>query len=418
MRSFRSVAPLILVFALLAGFLMTPQPALASGALWLCNDGNGTLFKTDTTGTVLASVPGVGCSGAAFDGTFLYISNFPGDITRRTAGGTTVLASGFIPHDAGVCCAEDLAFDTSRGKLWRIDHSNGVSIPSKLRRIDPVSLLEEAVFSLPLAAESFTDLGGIGLAYDPVPDLLYASFCHAGCSSSTTGIVLKIDPNTGTNLGTLFTSNTFATFGLGYDFVTGTLWMGSFDTSLGQVVRHMTLAGAVLSTFPRPPGGGVVDGLEFIDGFAGTPGQKNCHGKSVAALVNQFGGLNQAAAALGYPTVQALQDAIQAFCKGCGPTGIRMCGGTCPNAGDLCVVRPDDGGCECRPATPGCVETDCTCNNGSAINCAYHATCSDPQADPFVLCPQSCAGAGGWTGLGTCGAPSSAVCTGDLNCVP
>jgi hypothetical protein len=102
----------------------------------------------------------------------------------------------------------------------------------------------------------------------------------------------------------------------------------------------------------------------------------------------------------------------------CGPTGIRMCGGTCPDAGDVCVVRPDDAGCECRPATPGCVETDCTCNSGNSINCAYHATCSDPQADPSVLCPQSCAGAGGWTGQGTCGAPSSALCTGDPNCVP
>jgi hypothetical protein len=152
--------------------------------------------------------------------------------------------------------------------------------------------------------------------------------------------------------------------------------------------------------------------------FAGTPGQRNCHGKSVSALSNQFEDLDAAALALGYPSVSALQNAIRACCEACGPTGIRMCGGTCPNAGDVCVVRPDDGGCECRPATPGCVETDCTCNNGSAINCAYHATCADPQADPAVLCPQSCAGAGGWTGQGTCGAPSSAVCTGDLNCVP
>jgi hypothetical protein len=50
--------------------------------------------------------------------------------------------------------------------------------------------------------------------------------------------------------------------------------------------------------------------------FAGTPGNSNCQGQSVSALAEQFGGLDAAAAALGFPSVQALQHAIQAFCKG------------------------------------------------------------------------------------------------------
>ena len=50
--------------------------------------------------------------------------------------------------------------------------------------------------------------------------------------------------------------------------------------------------------------------------FAGTPGKSNCHGKSVSALAQQYGGLNNAAAALGYPSVQALQDAIMTYCEG------------------------------------------------------------------------------------------------------
>jgi hypothetical protein len=49
--------------------------------------------------------------------------------------------------------------------------------------------------------------------------------------------------------------------------------------------------------------------------FAGTPGKENCHGHSVSALARQFGGLNNAAAALGFPSVQALQDAIKTFCR-------------------------------------------------------------------------------------------------------
>jgi hypothetical protein len=49
--------------------------------------------------------------------------------------------------------------------------------------------------------------------------------------------------------------------------------------------------------------------------FAGIPGEANCHGKSVSALAHQFGGLNSAAQDLGFPSVQALQDAIRAFCE-------------------------------------------------------------------------------------------------------
>ena len=50
--------------------------------------------------------------------------------------------------------------------------------------------------------------------------------------------------------------------------------------------------------------------------FAGTPGAPNCRGQSVSALARQFGGLDAAASALGFPSVQALQDAIRAFCEG------------------------------------------------------------------------------------------------------
>jgi hypothetical protein len=50
--------------------------------------------------------------------------------------------------------------------------------------------------------------------------------------------------------------------------------------------------------------------------FAGTPGKPNCFGQSVSALARQYGGLNNAAAALGYPSVQALQKAILEYCEG------------------------------------------------------------------------------------------------------
>ena len=48
--------------------------------------------------------------------------------------------------------------------------------------------------------------------------------------------------------------------------------------------------------------------------FAGTPGKANCYGQCVSALTKQYGGLNNAAAALGFDSVNALQGAIQEFC--------------------------------------------------------------------------------------------------------
>ena len=48
---------------------------------------------------------------------------------------------------------------------------------------------------------------------------------------------------------------------------------------------------------------------------AGVPGEPNCHGKSMSALAHQFGSVDAAAAALGFGSVNELQDAFQAFCE-------------------------------------------------------------------------------------------------------
>ena len=50
--------------------------------------------------------------------------------------------------------------------------------------------------------------------------------------------------------------------------------------------------------------------------FAGIPGTPNCYGQSVAALARQYGGLNAAAAVLGYSSVTELQNAIMEYCGG------------------------------------------------------------------------------------------------------
>ena len=48
---------------------------------------------------------------------------------------------------------------------------------------------------------------------------------------------------------------------------------------------------------------------------SGTPGQANCHGESISGLAAQFGGIDAAASALGFSSVQALQNSVRAFCE-------------------------------------------------------------------------------------------------------
>ncbi len=48
---------------------------------------------------------------------------------------------------------------------------------------------------------------------------------------------------------------------------------------------------------------------------AGTPGQANCHGKSMSALAEQFGSVDSAASSLGFSSVQSLQNTFGGFCE-------------------------------------------------------------------------------------------------------
>jgi hypothetical protein len=75
-----------------------------------------------------------------------------------------------------------------------------------------------------------------------------------------------------------------------------------------------TVTGPAITVGTAPEAFGVF--IQPPPRFAGTPGHTNCHGQSVSALAKQFGGLNAAAAALGFSSVAALQNAISGFCGG------------------------------------------------------------------------------------------------------
>jgi len=93
------------------------------------------------------------------------------------------------------------------------------------------------------------------------------------------------------------------------------------DVCVGDstVSHHVFVVGPgdheiTIQAISSPYGGGAAYFRIDKYSFDGTPGQANCHGKSVSALAKQYKGLPAAASALGLPSVQALQDAIKEYC--------------------------------------------------------------------------------------------------------
>jgi uncharacterized repeat protein (TIGR01451 family) len=280
---------LCLFISLCALAIMLNKPAPAASAqesppqtatLWLGNNAQTTdrdAFQSDTTGAVLRTLNNTLLSGVAFDGEFLYFGTLYGAIEKRTADGATVLDSFTLPGLATFpvsggrtdACCHDLAWDSQRQRLWRIEHGGW------LEKIHPQSRTREAHYAMPTTVDgsNIQRLAGLGVAYDAGRDLLYVSFCEYGCARFDEGLVLLIDPDTGSVIGTLFRTDGFATGGLGYDSQTDTLWVGS-KTAIGSPVTviNMSRDGEQLSIFTSPvTSSGFADGLEFVSPLPSLP---------------------------------------------------------------------------------------------------------------------------------------------------
>jgi YVTN family beta-propeller protein len=90
------------------------------------------------------------------------------------------------------------------------------------------------------------------------------------------------------------TDGTVSVIGTATNTVTARIPVGSVPSAFGIFIQPS----------PQPPK------------FAGTSGKANCHGQSVSALAKQYGGLSAAAVALGFNSVNALQNGIMEFCEG------------------------------------------------------------------------------------------------------
>jgi CSLREA domain-containing protein len=157
--------------------------------------------------------------------------------------------------------------------------------------------------------------GSIGNRSGTIADLGYNISDDHSCGFARTG-----SANNGDNVNPLLSSDGLANNG----GPTQTIALSSKSPAREAIpVADCTdQAGKRLGTdqrgFPRPDFGEEVCDIgayESQDTFAGTPGTPNCHGVSVAALVDQYGNVKEAALALRFPSVKALQDAIRAYCK-------------------------------------------------------------------------------------------------------
>jgi len=85
--------------------------------------------------------------------------------------------------------------------------------------------------------------------------------------------------------------------------------LGDGTVSVIDTVTSMVVAVLPVGTGP------FAFGVFIQPRFAGTPGHRNCHRESVAALAETFDGLHRAAIALGFPTLHGLRTAVNAFCE-------------------------------------------------------------------------------------------------------
>ena len=139
--------------------------------------------------------------------------------------------------------------------------------------------------------------------------------CTARPDTGTVAVATTLPTFTDFPLGV-----TFGTYDHTFDLTLASSWNPAFITANGGTpagAEAALLAGlaankAYLNIHSTAHPGGEIRGFLFI--LAGTAGSANCHGQSVSVLAQQFGGLAHAADTLGFASVKALQDTINAFC--------------------------------------------------------------------------------------------------------
>ena len=248
-----------LALALTLACLLGPASTHAQNA-YITNFNSNTVSVIDTaTDMVIATVPvGLRPGGVAVtpDGSKVYITNEDSNTVSVIDSATNTISAtipvGLVPF--GVAVTPD------GSKVYVANGGSGT-----------VSVIDTATDTVSATIPVGNRSSPLGIAVTPDGSKVY--------------ITNRSDPNTVSVIDTA--TNT----------ITATIPVGNGPVAFGVFIQP-----------PRPG--------QPPPSFAGVAGSANCHGTSVSALVAKFGGLDAAAAALGFSNVQGLQDAIRAFCEG------------------------------------------------------------------------------------------------------
>jgi hypothetical protein len=207
------------------------------------------------------------------------------------------------------------------GALYKVDGVTGARTTlSDFGNPSQGPLGEDAGYALA------TDFDGTILASDP-----FAQPCPSGLSGC--GVLFRWDPITSTrSYVTKFGDATQGAAGFRPEGIAvaanGVIFVSGCFGSNGRLaictVDRVTGMRTVFSDFGNSSQGPLGFGLGSLaimqapaaggPAFAGTPGSANCYGRSIATVAELYGGLANAAASLGYPSVAALRAAVHDFC--------------------------------------------------------------------------------------------------------
>jgi YVTN family beta-propeller protein len=239
-----------------------------------------------TANRVIATIPVLGASGIAVspEGGKVYVSANPVSVidtaTNRVVATIQVSATGAVavaPDGSKVYVA-----DPTVGSVYVIDTASN-------------------------AVTATIPVGASDLAASPDGSKVYVAGLPAGQPNAGVSVI-----DTATNTVTAIISGLCGVLGVAVTPDGGEFYFTdpcedsvvAIDTATNAVTAHFAFDDPFFVSIPAP----------LV--FAGTPGTAACVGQSISKLVQGFGGLNAAAAALGFAGVGTLQNAILTFCSG------------------------------------------------------------------------------------------------------
>jgi YVTN family beta-propeller protein len=305
------------------GVAVTPD----GSKVYVANLGSNTVSVIDTaSNTVTATIPGFvfppiigGVATSPFglavspDGSKVYVTNF----LSPFGGGVSVIDTASNTETAAIPVGGSsipgnppfgVAVTPDGSKVYVADADD----PFHNVRFTPVSVIDTAsntvTASIPIGPVPVPQLGGsvpFGVAVSPDGRTVYVT-------SRALNTVSVID--TASNMVTATIPVGLDPVGVAVTSDGSKVYVANAGSSTVSVIA--TATNTVTATIPvgtEPQAFGLFIGP--APKFAGTPGKANCYGKSVSALARQYGGLNNAAAALGYSSARELQKAIFEFCE-------------------------------------------------------------------------------------------------------